>query len=128
MYHIRLSKGMSYSGAVSATRQNPDVFTEDEEKYASAMKSGYFEDLTCTGNVVNTVKEEPGEKVSGIADLMASQEEDVFSGMTVEELKSYAEMNGIGLGGTKKKSDILDMIREAETKAADARNILRGGQ
>lgn len=30
MYHIRLIKGMSYSGAVTATRRHPDVFTENE--------------------------------------------------------------------------------------------------
>ena len=31
MYHIRLCKGLSYCGVVSATRKEPDVFVEDKE-------------------------------------------------------------------------------------------------
>ena len=45
MYHLRLIKGLSYTGAVSASKEHPDVFTPDPEKYSKAMKSGYFENL-----------------------------------------------------------------------------------
>lgn len=43
MYHLRLIKALSYSGAVSATADHPDVFTDDEQKYQRALASGYFE-------------------------------------------------------------------------------------
>ena len=112
MYHIRLIKGMSYSGAVTATRRHPDVFTENEAEYTSAMKSGYFEDLTGADEKAGPGKENPGE-------------EDTFSDMNVDELKAYAEANGISLAGAKKKAEILSAIREAEAKAAEARSILR---
>lgn len=46
--------------------------------------------------------------------------------MSVEELKAYAELNGISLAGAKKKAEILGMIRESEAKAAEARDALRG--
>ncbi len=42
MYHLRLIKARSYCGAVEATRQNPDVFVEDEAIALSAVSSGYF--------------------------------------------------------------------------------------
>ncbi len=125
MYHIRLIKGMSYSGAVTATRRHPDVFTENEAEYTSAMKSGYFEDLTGADE-----KAEPGKENTGEEDVKEPGkenpgEEDTFSDMNVDELKAYAEANGISLAGAKKKAEILSAIREAEAKAAEARSILR---
>lgn len=125
MYHIRLIKGMSYSGAVTATRRHPDVFTENEAEYTSAMKSGYFEDLTGADE-----KGEPGKENTGEEDVKEPGkenpgEEDTFSDMNVDELKAYAEANGISLAGAKKKAEILSAIREAEAKAAEARSILR---
>ena len=76
------------------------------------MKSGYFEDLTGADEKAEPGKENPGE-------------EDTFSDMNVDELKAYAEANGISLAGAKKKAEILSAIREAEAKAAEARSILR---
>lgn len=32
MFHLRLIKGLSYDGAVSASTGAPDVFTDDPEK------------------------------------------------------------------------------------------------
>lgn len=125
MYHIRLTKGMSYSGAVTATRRHPDVFTENEAEYTSAMKSGYFEDLTGADEKAGLGKENPGEEDVKEPGKENPGEEDVFSDMNVDELKAYAEANGISLAGAKKKADILSAIREAEAKAAEARSILR---
>lgn len=138
MYHIRLSKGMSYSGAVNASRVHPDVYTENEEAYLSAMESGYFTDLTVNGGV-------PGQESGGTAGESVSEPErgkasgegamgpggenpgrpDEFAEMSVDELKAYAELNGISLAGAKKKAEILGVIREAEAKAAEARGALR---
>lgn len=125
MYHIRLIKGMSYSGAVTATRRHPDVFTENEAEYTSAMKSGYFEDLTGADEKAGPGKENPGEEDVKEPDKENPGEEDTFSDMNVDELKAYAEANGISLAGAKKKAEILSAIREAEAKAAEARSILR---
>ena len=125
MYHIRLIKGMSYSGAVTATRRHPDVFTENEAEYTSAMKSGYFEDLTGADEKAGPGKENPGEEDVKEPGKENPGEEDTFSDMNVDELKAYAEANGISLAGAKKEAEILSAIREAEAKAAEARSILR---
>lgn len=129
MYHIRLIKGMSYSGAVTATRRYPDVFTEDEAEYTFAMKSGYFADLTTAYEKIEHGKEnleQEDAEEHGKENL--EQEEDAFADMNVDELRAYAEINGISLAGAKKKADIISAIREAEAKAAEARSVLRGEQ
>ncbi len=125
MYHIRLIKGMSYNGAVAATRRHPDVFTEDKGEYASAMKSGYFADLTGTGKAEEQGWDSPDKEDPNEADKEEPDVRDSFSDMSVDELKSYAEANGISLAGAKKKAEILGVIREAEAKAAEARSVLR---
>lgn len=128
MYHIKLIKGMSYYGAVTATRKHPDVFTEDEEKYTSAMKSGYFADLTVSDRTEDLGDEKSGEEASMVPGNEEPDTKDHLSDMSVDELKAYAELNGISLAGAKKKADIISAIREAEAKAAEARSVLRGEQ
>ena len=102
MYHIRLIKGMSYSGAVTATRRHPDVFTENEAEYTSAMKSGYFEDLTGADEKAEPGKENPGEEDVKEPGKENPGEEDTFSDMNVDELKAYAERSN-----EKLKTDIF---------------------
>ncbi len=43
MYHLRLIKSASYRGIVTATREKPDVYTEDWETVKAALDSGFFE-------------------------------------------------------------------------------------
>lgn len=43
MYHLRLNKALSYDGAVKATREKPDVYTNDEAVAIAAVASGYFD-------------------------------------------------------------------------------------
>ena len=45
MYHLKLCKGLSYygmGGALKATRQQPDVLTEDKAIADAAVASGFF--------------------------------------------------------------------------------------
>lgn len=124
MYHLRLIKGLSYTGAVSASKEHPDVFTDDPEKYSKAMKSGYFEDLT--GHEDDLCA--PDFEDNGIDDEQeeeASASEEKFYEMSVENLKSYASLNGINLGSAKKKDDIIKKIEEAEAHAAEVRASMR---
>ena len=41
-YHLRLSRGLSYDGIVSATKARPDVFVEDKAAAEQAVATGYF--------------------------------------------------------------------------------------
>ena len=43
MYHLKLIKALSYTGAVTATAKKPNVFVEDEATANAAVASGYFE-------------------------------------------------------------------------------------
>ena len=42
MYHLKLVKGASYTGIVSATAKDPDVFTDSKAKADAAVASGFF--------------------------------------------------------------------------------------
>lgn len=41
-YHLRLSKGLSYCGVLSATKQRPDAYTDSKAVADQAVASGYF--------------------------------------------------------------------------------------
>lgn len=121
MYHLRLMKGLSYSGAVSATKDHPDVYVEDEKRYQAAMKSGYFEEISCTETVDDT-DVDPSESQE-CTEKEASG--DSLDDMSQTELKAYASLNGIDITGLKKKEDIVKAIRNAEAKADEIRAVLR---
>lgn len=43
MYHLKLTRGRSYNnGTISATREKPDVFTDDKIAADKAVASGFF--------------------------------------------------------------------------------------
>lgn len=126
MTHIlKLIKGRSYDGAVRASRDNPIVKVDDKDIYQEAMKSGYFADVS--GN------QEQGSKTPADPDTTAAQGKEEESGdnvsrfnsMTVDELKAYADFNGIDLKGAKAKAKIIAEIMLAEAHADEIRNSLR---
>ena len=99
MYHLRLCKGLSYSGVVSATKQAPDVFVEDEKTALAAVNTGYFK-LVEGGDIVPP----PVIPTGTITPL------DV---MTVQQLKEYSKEKNIDLAGASTKPEILDCIEKA---------------
>lgn len=131
MYHLRLTKGLSYFGAVNATAARPDVFTDDTEKYEAALKSGYFmaiQDAPAAierdapqGNEVS-MKDAAAEE----AEAASSEEAEDLSKMTVDKLRDYAKENGIALTGCSTKAEILQKIKEEEADRAAAGLILAG--
>ena len=42
MYHLKLVKALSFTGIVTATKKNPDVFVEDKATADAAVATGYF--------------------------------------------------------------------------------------
>lgn len=123
MYHLKLIKGRSYSGAVRATAKNPDVFTEDGAVRDAALASGYFEEVGAAKAAASDpeiILNEPEEPVMETTDHATE-----LSKMTVEELKAYASINGIPLGSSKKREAVLKAVLDAEEKAAKIRAELR---
>lgn len=99
MYHLKLVKALSYTGVVTATKQHPDVFVEDEATVKAAVASGYFkliegEDETPDGG---GEEKEPGKTLEE---------------MTVSELETYAAYKGVSLKGISKKADIIAKLKE----------------
>lgn len=122
MFHLKLIKGLSYSGIVRATARKPDVFTEDKAVRDAALASGYFAEA---GEVETVDDNHLPDPVGGNESVKTADHATELSKMTTEELKAYASINGIPLGSAKKKEAILKAIKDAEDKAAEAREALR---
>ena len=103
MYKVKLIKGLSYTGAVHATKDNPYVDVESKEAADAAVATGYFELVEATADD-NT----DGEKNdnSGATDL---------DKMTVPQLEAYAAEKGIDLAGASRKAEIIAKIAAAAT-------------
>ena len=42
MYHLLLIRGASYTGDFTATKKNPDVYTDSKAEADAAVASGFF--------------------------------------------------------------------------------------
>lgn len=87
MFHLRLKKGLSYCGAVKATRSNPDVFTKDKAAADAAVASGYFA-------LVDGSENEP---------IVGHFDPKQLETMKVSDLKKIAEDMGLDTDGFKKE-------------------------
>lgn len=103
MYHLRLCKALSYTGIVSATKKEPDVYTEDKAVAEKAVASGYFELVSETEKQLKTIK--------GYLDKRQLEE------MKVDDLKSLAEKLGIDISNLKKKAELVEAIADVEVEA-----------
>lgn len=142
MFHIRLIKARSYSGVVSATREKPDVYLNDEATAIAAVATGYFE-LVKSGGVLESAITltddvppgalEPNENgtynmydENGNITGTISQEEyeatenidTVKQGKTLDEmnkseLETFATYKDVDIKGAKTKADIITKLREA---------------
>ena len=126
-FHLQLTKGRSYTGIVSATRKNPDVYTEDEEVAKSAVATGYFQMVETievneiplekrgeeatdddTIEVVPTAFGATGEPTQGHLDYTS------LMGMKLDELKDLAAQMQIDTTGLRTKSDYAKAISAEE--------------
>lgn len=101
-YHLRLCKGLSYSGVLSATKQRPDAYTDSETVAAQAVASGYFK-------LVETENAElpEAETQTGTLDL------EQLNGMELSELRRLAAQMGIEAKGLK-KPELVKAIASVE--------------
>lgn len=101
-YHLRLCKGLSYSGVLSATKQRPDAYTDSETVAAQAIASGYFK-------LVETENAElpEAETQTGTLDL------EQLNGMELSELRRLAAQMGIEAKGLK-KPELVKAIASVE--------------
>ncbi len=105
LYHLKLKKALSYTGIITATKEQPNVFVEEEEVAKAAVASGYFEIIEKVEN----------SKESSDTDTK------VFEDKKIEELKNIAIEKGIDVTTFKKKAEYIEAIlaKEAEEKQND---------
>lgn len=116
MYHLKLMKALSFTGIVTATKKNPDVFLEDKATADAAVATGYFKLIEEAEEPPEGGEEkEPGE---GGGDKEPGKK---LEEMTVPELETFAAYKGISLKGISKKADIIAKLKE-ELGVAETEN------
>lgn len=111
MYHLRLTKALSYTGIVEATKDKPDVYVEYKATADAAVASGYFK----------LVEEEPGSNPTEEPGLVPGHlDEDQLNTMNVAELKKLAAEMEVDLSGRRSKADIIAAIIAQEVYAPAA--------
>lgn len=113
MFHLRLCKALSYMGAVSATKDKPDVYTEDEAAAMQALRSGYF--VLCQPPVQADAPEDARDEDA--AEQFAGESEPAYGGKTLEdmtaaELETFATYKNVSLKGIRGKAKIIAKLRE----------------
>ena len=93
MYHLKLMKALSFTGIVTATKENPDVYVEDKAIADAAVATGYFK-------LVEQVE----------AHLDGGQ----FDRWSFEEVKRLAADMGIDTAGLSSKEDYIEAIETTE--------------
>ena len=111
MYHLRLKKALSYNGIVSATRKNPDVYTEDEATAQAAVVSGYF-DLVEDTQPASDHNADTGKMVKGHLDY-----DQLIKDFKLGELKDLAAKMEIDTTGLRNKDDYAKAISAVEVEA-----------
>lgn len=103
MYHLKLIKSLSYTGVVTATKKNPDVFVEDKAIADTAVATGYFK-------LVEEVEEMPGKTAATVGHL----DEAELAEMKFDDLKRLAADMGVDTKGLKSKADYAKAIAAVE--------------
>lgn len=111
MYHLKLIKSLSYHGIVKATRENPDVYTDDEAVATAAVATGFFELVESPAQQTSQPEAEPEESEPG----------KTLEEMTVAEIETFATYYGVSLKGINTKAKKIAHLRETlGDKAAGA--------
>lgn len=105
MYVVRLCKGLSYSGFINATYQNPLVELPTEEEAELAVSTGYFA-LVSTPDPSDAHPDNDDEDVD-------------IRKMTKPQLEKCAEENGVDLTGCKNNEERVARILAAATPTPD---------
>lgn len=115
MYHLKLIKSLSYHGIVKATKENPDVYTDDEATATAAVATGFFELVESPEQQDSQTEFEPEIEPEESEQEQGKTLED----MTVAELETFATYNGVSLKGIKGKAKIIAHLRGTLGEKAD---------
>ncbi len=108
-YHLRLIKGLSYTGWVSATSKNPDVYVDDEATAENAVASGYFELIGESSSEVT----EDTEATEEVEEESLGYGGKTLGEMNKSELETFAVYRDVNIKGAKTKADIIARLEAA---------------
>lgn len=94
-FRLKLTKALSYTGIVSASKGNPYVDVEDKATAEKAVATGYFE----------IAAEENPEPENTDKPMRKSLEK-----MNISELETFAVYNNVDIKGITKKADIISKL------------------
>lgn len=102
MFKLKLIKGLSYSGIVSATAKNPYVTVDNEEIALAAVETGYFEIVERSENIPGGKN---GESNSG--------ENKDWKKLNKDELITFANEHNIDVSSCKNQDERIAIIEAA---------------
>lgn len=121
MVRIKLLKGLSYSGIITATKKSPYV-TTDEDTAKEAVATGYFElvidEAASDTSAENTARYQKDDD-DNLTPADKEKEQKPISKMTKPELEAYAEKNGIDISSCNNNEERIALIKEVENKQDD---------
>lgn len=127
MVRIKLLKGLSYSGIITATKKSPYV-TTDEDTAKEAVATGYFElvidEAASDTSAENTARyqkddDDDPDDDDNLTPADKEKEQKPISKMTKPELEAYAEKNGIDISSCNNNEERIALIKEVENKQDD---------
>lgn len=120
MYHLKLLKGLSYNGVVSASQKNPDVYVLDETLANQAVATGYFK--LVSGEIERVQLSSAQDVKSGNLDTAQ------LESMKLEDLKRLAEDIGLDPSAYRKKADLIEAISSVEVTPVSEENEVDYGE
>ncbi len=102
MFKLKLIKGLSYSGIVSATAKEPFVTVDNEETALAAVETGYFK-------IVEHTEDIPDGKMGKIND----GENKDWKKLNKDDLIAFANENNIDVSSCKNQDERIAIIEAA---------------
>ena len=120
MVQLKLIKGLSYSGIITATAKKPFVTTDDETA-KKAVETGYFAVVENIGGEL-PVGNIQNPNVTTVEGSGASKEDGKksFDKMTKAELEAYAAENGIDISQCTNNKQKIELINKAAAEKLTA--------
>jgi hypothetical protein len=131
---LRLIKGRSYTdmGSIRADEKHPVIELDDVEKAQSLVDAGFFEMISEAPEKAMAQKAaKKDEEGTGLpyeiseAPTAAETLKKYLEGMTAAQLKKYAAQHGVEVKSSRKE-EIIKKLMEADARAQEARESLRG--
>lgn len=119
MFKLKLIKGLSYNGIVSATAKNPYITVDDEETALAAVDTGYFK------IVEKAEKGNDGQNNNGgQADDGTNKEEPKdWKKFNKDDLIAFANEHNIDVSGCKNQDERIAIIEVALADEGEIDNL-----